>query len=199
MEFFSARSLNECRRSFYTRMSPIVLHSVVTLKNNLHSVVTLCCYTPRSIQSTLLLRGNCISDRQAFHVAADRPRSSTAVSVMCVATSFLNFLQFPSLNEPCASYHGMNFNNVFGPTGPFGCNMAFIVHARVVALRDLGGCQNPFGSFQLMQGLETLALRGRAHCENANILAQWLKDHDKVAWVSHPSLKDHPSHENAKK
>ena len=107
--------------------------------------------------------------------------------------------KFPTLNEPCPAYHGMNFNAVFGPTGPFGCNMAFIFHARVIALRDMGGCQNPFGSFQLMMGLETLALRGARHCENANALAAWLEQHDEVEWCKHPSLASHESHELAKK
>jgi len=107
--------------------------------------------------------------------------------------------KFPSLNDNCDAYHGMNFQAVFGPTGPFKCNMAFIFHARVCALRDMGGCANPFGSFQLLVGLETLALRGKAHSENANKLAAWLESHDKVAWVSHTSLASHPSHERAKK
>lgn len=107
--------------------------------------------------------------------------------------------KFPSLNDNCAAYHNMNFQAVFGPTGPFKCNMAFIFHARVCALRDMGGCPNPFGSFQLLMGLETLALRGRAHSDNANKLAAYLESHDKVAWVSHTSLASHPSHERAKK
>eukprot|EP00121_Abeoforma_whisleri_P010338 Awhi_evm1s9530 len=53
----------------------------------------------------------------------------------------------------------MNFQGVFGPTGPFSCNMAYIFRARVVALRDLGACQNPLGAFQLLMGVETLPLR----------------------------------------
>lgn len=107
--------------------------------------------------------------------------------------------KFPSLASPSPAYHGMTFQNVFGPTGPFGVNMAFIFHARVVALRDMGGCPNPFGSFQLLMGLETLALRGRAHGENANALAAWLESREDVDWVSHASLPSHPSHEKAKK
>ena len=107
--------------------------------------------------------------------------------------------KFPLLAEPCAAYHGLNFQAVFGPDGPFKCKMAFIFRARVVALRDMGGCPNPFGSWCLLQGLETLALRCKAHCENANKLAAWLKASDKVSWVSHPSLEDHPSHASAKK
>lgn len=107
--------------------------------------------------------------------------------------------KFPKLAAPCPGYHGMNFNDVFGPEGPFKVNMPFIFHCRVNALRDMGGCQNPFGSFLLMQGLETLSLRCKAHCENANKLAAWLDAHPKVEWVKHASLPNHPSHEDAKK
>jgi len=107
--------------------------------------------------------------------------------------------KFPMINGPCAAYHGMDFQAVFGPTGPFKCNMAFIFRCRVIALRDMGACQNPFGSFQLLMGLETLSLRAKAHCENANALAAWLEKHDDVEWVSHTSLASHGSHELAKK
>ena len=107
--------------------------------------------------------------------------------------------KFPLLNDNCPAYHGMNFNGVFGPNGPFKVNMAFIFRARVVSLRDMGACPNPFGSFQLLMGLETLSLRGRAHSNNANELAKWLSEHENVEWVSHPSLESHPCHERAKK
>jgi O-acetylhomoserine/O-acetylserine sulfhydrylase len=107
--------------------------------------------------------------------------------------------KFPLLAEPCAAYHGLNFWETFGPAGPFKCNMAFIFRARVVALRDMGACQSPFGSFQLLVGLETLSLRAKAHSENANALAAWLEAREEVEWVSHPSLKSHPGHANAKK
>merc|ERR1712151_684618 len=107
--------------------------------------------------------------------------------------------KFPLLNDPCEAYHGLNFQKTFGPAGPFKCNMAFIFRARVISLRDMGGCPNPFGSFQLLVGLETLSLRGRAHSENANALAKYLDEHKDVAWVSHTSLPAHPSHELAKK
>ena len=54
--------------------------------------------------------------------------------------------------------------------------------------------------FLLLQScLETLSLRGKAHSENANELAKWLSEHEKVEWVSHPSLESHPCHERAKK
>lgn len=107
--------------------------------------------------------------------------------------------KFPLLADPCPAYHGLNFWEVFGPNGPFKCNMAFIFRARVIALRDMGGCQNPFGAFQLLMGLETLSLRAKAHSQNANALAKWLDEHEDVEWVSHTSLAHHPSHELAKK
>ena len=76
--------------------------------------------------------------------------------------------KFPLINGPCEAYHGMNLWDVFGPSGPFGANIALAVRARVIGLRDMGPSQNPFGSFLLVQGLETLSLRGRAHSNNAN-------------------------------
>jgi len=107
--------------------------------------------------------------------------------------------KFPKLSAPCPGYHGLNFWDTFGPDGPFKANMAFIFHCRVNALRDMGGCQNPFGSFMLLQGLETLSLRGKAHSENTNALAAYLENHPLVEWVKHASLPSHPSHANAKK
>lgn len=75
--------------------------------------------------------------------------------------------------------------------------MAFIIRARVETLRDLGMCQHPFGSFCLLQGLETLSLRANRHCQNANAIASWLKSRPEVTWVSHPSLTDNPYHAQA--
>jgi len=82
---------------------------------------------------------------------------------------------------------------------PFGVNIAFIMKARVEVLRDFGGCQNPFGAWCLLQGLETLSLRVERHCENTNALTVWLQTHEKVAWVSHASMPEHSHHEVAKK
>ena len=65
----------------------------------------------------------------------------------------------------------------------------------------MGGCIAPFNAFQLIQGIETLSLRCKAHNENANALALWLSDHEAVkkGSVLSPSLPSHPSHELAKK
>ena len=107
-------------------------------------------------------------------------------------------LKFPLIAGPIASYH----DGVFAEHPVFGCkatNTVFILLARVKTLRDMGGALSPFNAFQLIQGLETLALRGKAHSDNANALAKWLSTHPKVKAVSHPSLATHPSHERAKK
>jgi O-acetylhomoserine (thiol)-lyase len=73
------------------------------------------------------------------------------------------------------------------------------MRARVEGLRDFGPAQNPFGSFLLLQGLETLSLRVQRSCDNALELAKWLREQDEVSWVSYPGLEDHPYHERANK
>tara|TARA_B100000029_G_scaffold199050_1_gene197399 strand:+ start:2755 stop:4077 length:1323 start_codon:yes stop_codon:yes gene_type:complete len=107
--------------------------------------------------------------------------------------------KFPQFTEPSEGYHGLKFWDTFGPEGPLGANLAFIIKARVEGIRDFGPCQNPFGSFLLIQGLETLSLRGERHSQNALTLAKWLEDNDHVEWVSYPGLESHPYHEQAKK
>jgi O-acetylhomoserine (thiol)-lyase len=108
--------------------------------------------------------------------------------------------KFPLVAGPQVSYHGGDFANhpIFGVDAT---NTVFILLARVKTLRDMGGCISPFNSFQLIQGLETLSLRCKAHNENANALAAWLNEHPMVkkGSVLSPSLASHPSHELAKK
>ena len=107
--------------------------------------------------------------------------------------------RFPEFTSPSPGYHGMNFWEVFGPDGVMGANIAFIIRARVEGLRDFGPSQHPFGSFLLLQGLETLSLRAQKHSENTMELAEWLQNQSNVKWVSYSGLENHPSHENAKK
>lgn len=107
--------------------------------------------------------------------------------------------KFPVFTEPSPGYHGLKFWDTFGPSGPFGVNIAFAIRTRVETLRDMGACQNPFGSFLLLQGLETLSLRVERHCYNTLELARWLRTNENVAWVSYAGLKDHPYHAVAKK
>ena len=100
--------------------------------------------------------------------------------------------RFPEMVEPSPGYHGLEFFKAFGP-------ITFAIRVRVEILRDLGSCLNPFGAFQLLQGIETLSLRAERHAFNALTLAQWLEKNPHVSWVSYPGLESHPSHELAKK
>ena len=91
--------------------------------------------------------------------------------------------RFPMLNQPDPSYHGAVWTEAVKPMGP----VAYIIKARVTLLRDLGAAMSPFNAFMFIQGLETLPLRMRAHCENASAVATYLARHDKVGKVIHPS------------
>ncbi len=106
--------------------------------------------------------------------------------------------KFPEFTEPDASYHGLVFWDVFGNFPNLG-NIAFIIKARVQLLRDLGPALSPFNSFLLLQGLETLPLRQRQHSSNALAVAQFLKSHALVNWVTYPGLAGDPSHAVAAK
>jgi O-acetylhomoserine (thiol)-lyase len=106
--------------------------------------------------------------------------------------------KFPEFTEPDPSYHGLKFWDVFGNFPGLG-NVAFIIKARVQLLRDIGACLSPFNAFLLLQGLETLPLRQRQHCENALEIARFLKQHPLVSWVTYPGLPEHPSHKLAVK
>ncbi|EIM86587.1 O-acetylhomoserine ami [Stereum hirsutum FP-91666 SS1] len=98
--------------------------------------------------------------------------------------------KFPSFTTPAEGYHGMIFAETYG-------RVAYAVKVRLEIMRDLSAIQNPFGAFLLLQGLETLSLRGQRHNENTLALAKYLESHEKVAWVSYPGLKSHESHELA--
>jgi O-acetylhomoserine (thiol)-lyase len=106
--------------------------------------------------------------------------------------------KFPGFTEPSPGYHGLVYDKVFGPKGPFG-NIQFIIRARVEGLRDIGPAVSPFNSFLFLQGLETLSLRVQRHVDNALALAKWLAGHNQVAWVSYPGLESHPHHQRARK
>jgi O-acetylhomoserine (thiol)-lyase len=93
--------------------------------------------------------------------------------------------KFPTLSEPCPSYHGMKLWETFG-------DMAYAIACRVLALRDLGPALSPFNAFLVIQGVETLPLRMQKHCDNALAMARWLKEHPKVAWVNYAGLEDNP-------
>jgi O-acetylhomoserine (thiol)-lyase len=92
---------------------------------------------------------------------------------------------FPQLNEPSRSYHGMKFSETFG-------NLAYIIKARVEGLRDMGACMSPFNAFLFIQGIETLGLRMERHVSNALATAEFLEKHKLVNWVKYPSLASSP-------
>lgn len=106
--------------------------------------------------------------------------------------------KFPAFTEPNNSYHGLVFWDVFGSNSTFG-NIAFIIKARVEALRDWGAAISPFNSFLLLQGLETLSLRMERHVYNTQKLAEWLQQHPKVEYVNYPGLESSRYYQQAKK
>jgi O-acetylhomoserine (thiol)-lyase len=91
--------------------------------------------------------------------------------------------KFPTLSEPCPSYHGMRLWETFG-------DMAFAIACRVLGLRDLGPALSPMNAFLIQTGIETLPLRVQKHCDNALTVAKWLKANGKVSWVNYAGLED---------
>jgi O-acetylhomoserine (thiol)-lyase len=89
----------------------------------------------------------------------------------------------PALNTPDPSYHGAVWTVATEPMGP----VAYIIKARVTLLRDLGASMAPMNAFMFLQGLETLPLRMRAHCENTQAVADWLGQQSSITKVIHPS------------
>jgi O-acetylhomoserine (thiol)-lyase len=98
-----------------------------------------------------------------------------------------NKARFKRLNEPDVSYHGVVYTEALGPA-------AFIGRCRVVPLRNMGAALSPMNAFQILQGVETLALRMDRICENAVAIARYLQQHPKIASVNYAGLPDHPDH-----
>ena len=94
----------------------------------------------------------------------------------------------PLFNEPDASYGGA----VWGKVVPelTGANVAFAVRARVTLLRDIGAALSPDNAFGIIQGLETVALRMKQHCSNAEKVVEFLKNHEEVTKVIYPTEHD---------
>ena len=90
--------------------------------------------------------------------------------------------KFPGLCTPDESYHGITYTEKFGLAG------AFITKATAQLMRDFGSIQAPQNAFLLNLGLESLHLRMKKHCENGLKVAEFLKNHPKVSWVTYPSL-----------
>lgn len=95
--------------------------------------------------------------------------------------------RFPTLTEPYAGFHDLNFAEEFGPA-------AFITRARKEGLRDFGACMSPTTAFHVLQGIETLPLRMQRHVENTEKIVEFLAGHEQVERVNHPAQPDHPDH-----
>jgi len=91
----------------------------------------------------------------------------------------------PLLSEPSPGYHDMNFAETFG-------EYAFLMRVRTEVLRDVGASLSPMNAFMLLQGLETLPLRMKAHVENAREIARFLRGREEVAWINYAELEDSP-------
>jgi len=100
--------------------------------------------------------------------------------------------KWPQFTQPDPSYHGTVFHDAVE-------QLCYIITCRTHWLRDLGGAMSPFNAFLFLQGLETLHLRMPRHCENAQVVAEFLESHPLVTWVNYPGLPSHPDFELANK
>ena len=98
--------------------------------------------------------------------------------------------KFPTLTEPYAGYHGLNFSEQFGPA-------AFIMRARAEGLRDFGACLSPTQRVPSAAGHRDAAAAHAAPCREHRGRAGLPHQHEAVSWVLHPSLESHPDHELA--
>lgn len=99
---------------------------------------------------------------------------------------------FPEFTTPDESYHGIVYSRDCG-------SAAFITKLRVQLLRDFGPAISPFNAFMIVQGIETLSLRMERHCQNADIIANYLNNNDKVEKVNYPNLSSDPNYTLTKK
>jgi O-acetylhomoserine (thiol)-lyase len=100
--------------------------------------------------------------------------------------------RFPMFSEPDPSYHGLVYVDRFGPA-------AYVARCRSLYQRTTGSVLSPLSAFLLLQGIETVALRVERHVENARRVAEFLRGHERVAWVNYVGFPDNPYHELAQK
>ena len=101
--------------------------------------------------------------------------------------------KFPGLCTPDDSYHGVTYTERFGIEG------AYITKATVQLMRDLGSIQSPQNAYLINLGLESLQLRMKRHCDNAEAVANFVKDHEKIEWVRYCGLEGDKNYELGKK
>jgi O-acetylhomoserine (thiol)-lyase len=98
--------------------------------------------------------------------------------------------KFPTLSEPYAGFHDMDFSEDFGPA-------AFAIRARREGLRDFGAALSPANAFYLLQGIETLSVRMQRHVENTRAIVKSLATNKAVEYVTYPDMETHPDHDLA--
>ncbi len=101
--------------------------------------------------------------------------------------------RYPGMCTPDDSYHGITYAKKFGKEG------GFIAKATAQLMRDFGSTPSPQNAFLLNLGLESLHVRVPRHCENAMAIAQFLEQHEKIAWVNYAGLASSPYHSLAEK
>ena len=101
--------------------------------------------------------------------------------------------KFPGLCTPDDSYHGITYAEKFGKEG------AFITKCTAQLMRDFGSIQSPQNAFYLNLGLESLHVRMPRHCENGLKVASFLKNHEKISFVTYPGLPGDKYYELAQK
>lgn len=120
----------------------------------------------------------------------------TTLGGMIVDSGRFPWSQYPKrfymLNEPEIAYHGVIYTQQFG-------DAAYVARCRTVAQRNTGSTLSPFNGFLLLQGLETLALRVERHIENAQRVAEYLRNHPFVEWVNYAGFPDNPLYPMAQK
>jgi len=101
--------------------------------------------------------------------------------------------KYPGLTTPDESYHGVTYTKKFGQGG------AYITKATAQLMRDFGSTPAPMNAWLLGMGIETLPLRMARHCSNAQGVAEYLRGHEKVAWVRYAGLPGDKYHALAQK
>ena len=101
--------------------------------------------------------------------------------------------KFPGLTTPDASYHGVTYTERFGLAG------AYITKATTQLMRDFGAIQSPQNAYLVNLGLESLHVRMARHCDNGLAIAEYLSQHEKIAWVAYPGLKGDKYYDLAQK
>lgn len=109
----------------------------------------------------------------------------SSIAGVVIDSGKFDFSSFTTIAAPDPAYHDLKFYETFGHYG-------FLMKARAVTVRDTGAALSPFNSFLLIQGLDTLSVRMDRHVQNAQAVAEFLKQHPKVEWVAYAGLSDSP-------